>query len=164
MSYTYQAYEDGAGGLHLFALAEDGAPVWGDYYYGEGCADTYSGEERAAADWGGLVVQCIDPVREGWAGLGYWPHDGADMSAMLADYHECEDTARLIADSDDMGRLALGIDLDACGDAGRIFAVAAGAAYECPECGEVVPAVRRVHYPDRWTAPDACPCCGADLD
>ena len=33
MAYTYHAYEDGAGGLHLFALAEDGAPVWGDYYY-----------------------------------------------------------------------------------------------------------------------------------
>ena len=35
MPHTHQAYEDNAGGLHLFALAENGAPVWGDYYHGD---------------------------------------------------------------------------------------------------------------------------------
>lgn len=164
MSYTYQAYEDNAGGLHLFALAEDGAPVWGDYYYGARDNLGYAGEDYAGMDWHALMVQGLDPVREGWAGLCYWPHDGADMSVMLADAHECAERARLIADSDDMCRLPYGVDLDACVEAGRLFAVAAGAAYECPECGEVVPAVRDLHYPDRWTAPRRCDCCGSELD
>lgn len=126
MKYTYHAYEDGAGGLHLFALDDSGAPVWGDYYYGEGSAHDYSGEERAAADWCALLVQGIDPVREGWAGLGYYPHEGADLTAMQADAHECADVARLIADSDDAGWRPLGVDVDALGAAGKLFASALG--------------------------------------
>lgn len=143
-----EVYEDNAGRLLIVALEETGEelrPVWGATYYGR--------EDEAGQDWAGLVVQGLDPVREGWEGLT--PDD-------LARAYYCDDWAHQIADSEDRDA-PLGVNLDRCGEAGRLFAIAAGAAYRCPECGETLPTVRDVHYPDTWTAPERCECCGADL-
>ena len=149
VDYCCEAYEDNAGRLLIVALEETGKelrPVWGATYYGR--------EDEAAQDWAGLVVQGLDPLREGWEGIE------PDRIAEL--YHES--TARMIAGDDwDGDDYPLGIDLDRCGEAGRLFAIAAGAAYRCPECGEVCQTVRDVIYPGSWAVPRCCECCGASL-
>lgn len=148
VDYCCEAYEDNAGRLFVVALEETGEelrPVWGATYYGR--------EDEAGQDWVGLVVQGLDPAREGWEGLS--PDDLARACA--------DDWAHQIADSSDADALPLGVDLDRCGEAGKLFAIAAGAAYRCPECGETLPTVRDVHHPDTWTAPERCECCDADL-
>lgn len=148
VDYCCEAYEGNNGDLLLVALEETGdelRPVWGATYYGR--------EDEAGQDWAGLVVQGLDPVREGWEGLG--PED------LARDYYGS--SWRQIADSSDAESLPLGVDLDRCGEAGRLFAIAAGAAYRCPECGETLPTVRDVHHPDTWTTPERCECCDADL-
>ena len=156
VDYCFEAYEDNSGQLFLVALEETGEelrPVWGAIYYGERDYMGHTGEEYAGMDWVGLVVQGLDPVREGWEGLS--PDDLARACA--------NDWAHQIADSSDAEALPLGVDLDRCGEAGKLFAIAAGAAYRCPECGETLPTVRDVHQPDTWTAPERCECCDADL-
>lgn len=142
---TYEAYEDNAGRIYIYAL--DGErPIWGQTYYEH--------EYEAAQDWGGLVVQDLDPLSEGWEGI--------DPDKLTDVYYES--TARQIADSGMCGDdYPLGIMLGECGEAGRLFAIAAGAAYRCPECGEVCQTVRDVTYPNSWAVPRCCECCGADL-
>lgn len=142
---TYEAYEDNSGMIYIYALGGE-RPVWGQTYYGH--------EYEAAQDYDGLVVQCLDPLSEGWEGI--------DPDRLTDVYHES--TARQIADSELGGDdYPLGIMLGECGEAGRLFAIHAGAAYRCPECGEVCQTVRDVHYPDSWVTPPRCECCGADL-
>lgn len=156
VDYCCEAYEGNDGTLFLVALEETGEelrPVWGATYYGERDRNGYTGEEYAGMDWVGLIVQGLDPVREGWEGLS--PED------LARDYYGS--SWRQIADSSDAESLPLGVDLDRCGEAGKLFAIAAGAAYRCPECGETLPTVRDVHYPNSWTVPDRCECCEADL-
>ena len=159
--YRYEVCEDNAGRLIIVALDESGdeaRAVWAATYYGEAAgSDTrdYPGESLAGADWVGLVVQGLDPVLDGWDGLG--PDDLASA------YYE-DRWAHQIADSSDAEALPLGVDLDRCGEAGKLFAISAGAAYRCPECGETLPTVRDVHHPDTWTAPERCECCDALLD
>ena len=148
VDYCCEVYEGDNGDLLLVALEETGEelrPVWGQTYYGH--------EYEAGQDWAGLVVQGLDPVREGWEGLS--PDDLARACA--------GDWAHQIADSSDADALPLGVNLDRCGEAGKLFAIAAGAAYRCPECGETLTTVRDVHHPDTWTAPERCECCDADL-
>lgn len=143
MAYeTYEAYEDNAGRLYIYAL--DGAnPVWGQTYYGH--------DYEAAQDWGGLVVQGFDPVEERWEGI--------DPDKLAEVYYGS--TARQIADSDLSGDdYPLGIMLSECGEAGKLFAIEAGAAYRCPECGEVLPTVRELNS---WRVPRLCACCDASL-
>ena len=149
VDYCCEVYEDNAGRLLIVALEETGEelrPVWGATYYGR--------EDEAGQDWAGLIVQGLDPVREGWEGLS--PDDLArDYSGGFG---------RQVADSSVSGDdYPLGVMLGECGEAGRLFAIAAGAAYRCPECGETLPTVRDVHYPDTWAAPERCACCDADL-
>lgn len=148
VDHCCEAYEDNAGRLLIVALEETGEelrPVWGATYYGR--------EDEAGQDWAGIIVQGLDPVREGWEGLG---------TDDLARACYCDDWAHQIADSEDRDA-PLGVDLDRCGEAGKLFAISAGAAYRCPECGETLPTVRDVHHPDTWTAPERCECCDADL-
>lgn len=150
---TCEAYEDSAGRLYLYTLA-DGRPVWGATYYGERDYMGYTGEEYAGMDWAALVVQGCDPVAEGWEGI-----DPAELMK-LCDYSD----AWQIADSTACAGHPLGVTLGRCGEAGRLFAIAAGAAYRCPECGETLPAVRDVHHPNTWVTPHTCECCEAPLD
>lgn len=140
---TYEAYEDNDGRLYIYAF-DDMRPVWGQTYYGH--------EYEAAQDWVGLVVQGFDPVDEGWEGIEQDELEGIYYGS----------TARQIADSGWESE-PVGVDLDRCAVAGKLFAIAAGAAYRCPECGEVCPTVRDVRYPDTWATPPRCECCGADL-
>lgn len=149
-AYVYEVHEDSIGTLFIVALEDAGdelRPAWGATYYGH--------EDEAGQDWAGLIVQGLDPVREGWEGLA--PDDLARA------YYE-DSWAHQVADSRDVERLPLGVALDWCGEAGKLFAVAAGAAYRCHECGETLPTVRDVHHPDTWTAPERCECCDAPLD
>lgn len=143
-----ECYEDNAGRLLIVALEETNGEepelVWGATYYGQ--------ENEAAQDWGGLVVQGLDPVADGWEGLG--------ADELERAYYE-DSWAHQIADSG-WGD-PVGIDLGRCGEAGKRFAIEAGAAYECPECGEVCPTVRDVVYPNSWVEPERCECCGAAL-
>ena len=155
--YCCEVYEDNAGRLLIVALEETGEelrPVWGATYYGEADRLGYTGEEYAGMDWHALMVQGLDPVREGWEGLS--PDD------LARDYYG--GFGRRIADSSASGDdYPLGVMLFKCGEAGKLFAIAAGAAYRCPECGETLPTVRDVNYPDNWTVPERCECCDADL-
>lgn len=141
---AYEAYESGDGTLAIFAIEErDGeiVPVWGQTYHGH--------EYEAAQDWGGLVVQGLDPVAEEWEGLE--PEELRRYSVDAWDH--------MIADSEERD-LPLGVDLDRCQVAGKLFAIEAGAAYRCPECGEVLPTVRELNS---WRVPRLCECCGASL-
>lgn len=149
----YEAYEDNAGTLYICALA-DGRPVWGQMYYLDRDHWGHTGEDYAGMDWAGLVVQGCDPVAEGWEGV-----DPGELWE-VCDYSD----GRQIADSSACADHPLGVMLDRCGEVGRLFAVASGAAYRCPECGETLPTVRDVHHPDTWVTPHACKCCGAPLD
>ena len=149
MAYeAYEAYESNNGTLAIFAIEErDGeiVPVWGQTYYGN--------EDEAAQDWCGLVVQGLNPLRECWEGMS------ADD---LRSAYYCDQWDHMIADSTEYD-LPLGIDIDRCQGAGKLFAIAAGAAYRCPECGEVCQTVRDVTYPNDWAVPRCCECCGASL-
>lgn len=142
---TYEAYEDNSGRIYIYAL--DGArPVWGQTYYGN--------EDEAGQDWCGLMVQGLDPLREGWEGIEPDELEGIYYGS----------TARQIADSElGWDNYTMGVMLGECGEAGRLFAIAAGAAYRCPECGEVCQTVRDTRYPESWVVPARCECCGADL-
>ena len=103
---AFECYEDNAGRLFVVALEETGEelrPVWGATYYGERDRLGYTGEEYAGMDWAGLVVQGLDPVREGWEGLT--PDDLARCC--------CDDRWTKIADSSDWER-PVGVNLDRC--------------------------------------------------
>lgn len=156
---SYEMHEDGAGALYVYACvmagpSDEPVPVWGARYYGERDRLGYTGEEYAGMDWAGLVAQGIDPLREGWEGM---PSD-----ELARCYGEtCGDYVAL---SEWDGIYPLGLDVDCCGEAGRLAAIATGAAYRCPECGEVLPTVRDVRYPDTWATPPRCECCGAALE
>lgn len=144
MQYTYEAYEDNAGGLHIFALDDEGAVVWGSIHYGE--------EYEAAQDWAGLMAQGCDPVAEGWESP-----DGIEEDYESQTYPG----SRQIASSD-WDHLPLGIDVDDLAIAGKRFAVELGVLYRCHECGEYGECVAT------WTggpreAPERCECCGARL-
>ena len=136
---TYEAYETNAGMLAIFALDGDRV-AWSMGYHGA--------EYEAAQDWCGLIVQGLDPMREGW-------DDGA------LDLGEFEGLARKIGDSR-WDHLPLGVDVDRCGRAGQMFAMHAGAASICSECGSIIPAVRGVDYPDSWRQLGTCPACGSE--
>lgn len=142
MAKSYEAYE-GQSSIYIFAL-EDYHPVWAATYFRRA--------DEAGADWCAIIVQGCDPVADGWEGMEL------DRAARLYDF-----LLWLIGDSTDADRLPLGIDLGQCMSAGDDMAVAAGAAYKCPECGEILPTVRDATY-DRWIKPDRCGSCGAPLD
>ena len=152
MNYTYEVYEDNAGGLHLFALDGEQNVVWGFYYYGE--------ESMAAADWIGLISQEIDPVVSGW--------ETPENIDIAQDYKYCYKHNVQIASSEDVQSwediLTLGIYKNALDNAGREFAIECGVFYRCPECGEVGECVI-----DRWSygtlrKPERCGCCDASLE
>lgn len=133
-----KAYESNAGTMAIFAIEGDAA-VWSHFYFG----DAY----EMGLVWIELAVNDRDPVAEGW-----------DDAALDIDEWEA---GRQIADSC-WDHLPYGIDVEDCGTAGREFACAAGAASWCPECRDIIPAVRDVNYPDRWVPLQACPACGAE--
>lgn len=134
---VYEAYEDNAGGLAIFAL-DDGRAVWSGNYYGR--------EVDMAVDWGNIVLAHMDPIAEGWDDAGL---DLDDWMGLL------------IADSEWDG-LPYGIDIDQCGEAGQLFALHAGASSWCPGCGSIIHAI---HDDDRlsgWDVVRTCPVCGED--
>lgn len=135
--------------LHLYALSHD-TPVWGAIY-GGAVRVSWCG-----FDWRRLALQGLAPA-----------HGNAITDPRtLADMYE-EDTrsAHLLADSSLLDSRPLGMDpdftgvdvlsFDAHGRAGA-FALAAFAAYECPDCGKVLP--EPVHG-----KATRCAACGADL-
>lgn len=155
---SYEMDEDGAGALYVYACVTAGpsdepVPVWGARYYGERDRLGYTGEEYAGMDWAGLVAQGLDPLREGWEGM--------PREELASCYGEtCGDYVAL----SEWGEVyPLGLDVTRCGEAGRLAAIAAGAAYHCPECGEVRPTVRDARHPGAWVTPPRCEFCGADL-
>lgn len=118
---TIEAYEDNAGGLHLFALDETNhgpRPAWGAHYYGQ--------EGNAAIDYGNLL-KGADPVAEGWE-FGTLE----DMAEVCRDYAECiEPETQLIASSDDVNeRNPFGVNANNLGAAGKIFTRAIGVKLE----------------------------------
>lgn len=113
---TTELYEDKGGALLLFAL-RDGGPVWGGAYYDY--VDGHDPAEVAATAYVGLTVQGIDPIAEGWEGVD----DPAGLYDEVTDlwcWHAGVMT--LIACSDWIGQLPLGVDVSACGFGDREFA------------------------------------------
>lgn len=156
---SYEAYESNSGSIQIYAAEEREGEivlVWGASYYGERDRLGYTGEEYAGMDWHALMVQGLDPLREGWEGM--------EPDEIVSAYSDDVVGSTKIADSGWSGDdYPLGVDLDSCCEAGKLFAIAAGAAYRCPECGEVCQTVRDTCYPNSWTTPPRCDCCGADL-
>ena len=147
MTRSYEAYEDQGGTLYIFAFeGECPRPIWAATYYGR--------DDDAGADWCALIVQGCDPVEDGWEGV-----ERVEATRL----YDCP--LRMIGNSTDADArcLPLGILLTECMSAGKDMAVAAGAAYKCQECGEILPTVRDAAY-DRWVKPDRCESCGAPLD
>ena len=134
---TYEAYEDNAGGLAIFAL-DDGKAVWSGHYYGR--------ENDMAVDWGNLVLAHMDPIAEGWDDAGL-------------DLSEWRDMATRIADSG-WANVPYGISVHACLNAGQMFAVHAGAASFCETCGDVYQSVPDGDSLSGWDVVRTCPVCG----
>lgn len=149
MKYVYEAYEDNAGGLHLFALDDEQNVVWGFYYYGA--------EYMAACDWVGLLVQEIDPVEDGWE----------SYENAVQDYKECYESAVQIASSENMTSYEdiarLGIYTNALNSAGKNFAIGCKVLYRCPECREIGECEFETQYGGRLSEPERCEFCGASL-
>lgn len=143
MEYTYEAYEDNAGGLHIFVFDGD-AVVLGFYHNGQ--------EYEAAQDWCGLMVQGLDPVAEGWEADG-----DIDLDA---DYESCAGAVQIA--SSEWENFPLGIDTDELGAAGTLFAIECGVLYRCPECGEVGKCCAE-YTGGPLRAPERCEACGAEL-
>lgn len=135
MMRTFKAFEDNAGGLVIFEF-EDGKQVWACSYTGR--------ESDMGVEWDDIVLAKCDPVADEW--------EQNDIDA--ADWLGWQ-----IADST-WDHVPHGIDVDACGVAGRLFAMHAGAASYCHECGFVIPAERDDYAPSGWHALEKCPSCG----
>ena len=148
----FEAYEDNAGSIHLFGL--DGERVaWGQTY-SAALADIYSGwdfPELAGMDWAHIVLCGESPVLSGWDNLP--GREGL--------YRELTEVfpAKQIADSG-WTHYPLGIDLASCCRGGQAFAIAAGVACRCPECGELLPA-RMDSSPCGFSLPTTCDACDA---
>lgn len=132
LPYTYEAYEDKGGTMHLFALA-DGQVRWGDTY--APASDEWEDmtlTEVAGTNWWQLVTGHANPIRDEWAMEGEFPgaDAGSGPDAMLAeDYQWCKDghwkDVQLVASSEWLDRYPLGIHEKALGDAGKEFAAEA---------------------------------------
>ena len=140
MKTISEIYEDNAGGLHIFALAgPDCVPVYYSYHTP---GDAY----EAAQEWATILTYGVDR---------HWT-SSSDPEEVYDELCDC----KIIGCSkwrDD----PYGVDLDCCCSCGQEFAVALGAAYECPQCGSLQRAVRNAHYPDDWANPERCEACGA---
>lgn len=136
---TFKVYEDNAGGLVLFEF-EDGKQVWACYYYGL--------ESNLGVDWDDIVLAKRDSMTvDGW--------DSCDIDAE----EFVEEISKQIADRA-WDHVPYGIDVDACGTAGRLFAMHAGAASYCRDCGCIIPAELDNYAPSGWHALEKCPTCG----
>lgn len=153
---SYEAYESNDGSIKIYAVEEregEIVTIWGASYYGERDRLGYTGEEYAGMDWHAIMVQGLDPLREGWEGMG--------PDELARSYSDDVLGSKHIADYSWYGDdYPLGVDLDSCCEAGKRFAIAVGAAYRCPECGEVLPTVRELNS---WSVPRLCACCDASL-
>lgn len=143
--YIYEAYEDNAGGLHIFALngTNDETVMWGEYYYGDEC--------EAAATWVALTVREVDPTSEHWGTKDF-------VAAIDHKYCREQDSIKLIAriESNKLNDQSLGIDIDVLCSAGKNFAIECGVLYQCPKCGEIGEC--------ELQKPEYCEYCDAALD
>lgn len=157
MRLDYDAYEDNAGNIYLFGFGDDGDVEWAQVYRSD-MVDLRSGwtlPELAGADWAHIMLTGEEPIENGWDNLG--KAERIDLCRELTE----DVPATLIAHSR-WSQHPMGIWLEPCGNSGIDFAIAAGVAARCPECGEIVPAVLD-GSPDGFSIPRACEACGCEL-
>lgn len=146
----FELYEDNAGGLHMYRLdRKTGAADWGDSYP----ADESDAPSRAAQDWAAWVCDGYDPLNYD-AGV-----DSPDADRL----ETIKLGASLIASTNWLGVLLIGVDPDMCGRAGLDFAQELGVCKVCPKCGAVVSGTY-ISSAGAIRYPIGCPWCGADLD
>lgn len=150
---TYEMFEDRGGGLFPFAIDPDGTVVWGFCHIGPG--DTWDREavEDAASEWSDFIDFRIDPRESELIGFNPKSLDSAHAT--------CGAMARLIASSAWESGLPYGIDVDACGAAGLLFAELVGAVKQCPACGFYARA--RIDACGLIEHPTKCPVCNRAL-
>lgn len=145
----FELWEDNAGGLHMYRLDTDGSADWGETYP----ADRADAPYEAAGCWCAWVCDGYDP-------LNY----GCELADPDADRSETVKLgASLIASTQWLGVLLLGVDADMCGRAGLDFAQELGVCKVCPSCGAIVSGTY-IASAGAIRYPLGCPWCGVDLD